>query len=90
MQEIQQKFGENSRLALDILEQIILEQKDLDSDRIIRCVIYLSKSDIADWKACWKAAIEDWRDVIYWAEYEGDFKNHQVQQIRDFNRPFPG
>jgi hypothetical protein len=58
-----------------------------DIDRIIRCIIYLANKDMDKLKNYIKAAKEDPRDVIFWAEY----MNHSEQRpvhIRDFTKPF--
>lgn len=51
--------------------------------RVARCVIFLAGGDqskLADFVA---AALGDYRDVIWWAEYDG-----KEERLRDFARPF--
>ena len=52
-------------------------------NRVIRCIIYLSNGDPTRIPYFIGIAGEDYRDVIYWAEYD---KNGQ--KARDFNQPF--
>lgn len=51
--------------------------------RIIRCVVYLTAGEKENLSHFVEAALKDWRDVIYWAEY-----NAEDQRIHDFNEPF--
>jgi hypothetical protein len=53
------------------------------TSRILRCVIVLAGGDIALMNHFADCARHDWRDVIYWAEYD-----QHDRQIRDFNEPF--
>ena len=76
-----QEFIINSLIQLGI-------DRDLIGARIPRCVLFLSKGELDSFKRYLKNAETDWRDVIYWAEYEGDFENHNVKQVRDFNKTF--
>lgn len=67
--------------ALEILQRL---GDDLDGDnaRVLRCVVFLSRGELpllvhyADRARC------DWRDVVYWAEYD-----EKGRQASDFNRP---
>ena len=61
---------------------------DLNGARIPRCILFLAEGDFEAFKRYLQSAKSDWRDVIYWAEYDGDFKNHNVKQVRDFNKTF--
>jgi hypothetical protein len=48
--------------------------KEKPSPRITRCIIKLSNSDEEKLAHYIKVALSDWRDVIYWAEYDRDGK----------------
>ena len=51
--------------------------------RVIRCIIHLAEGDTDKLLHFINAANSDYRDIIYWAEYDkGDQKAH------DFNLPF--
>lgn len=54
-----------------------------DSSRIIRCILYLAKGDYHNIQYLIEVAMNDWRDLIFQAEYDSGW-NH----IRDFNQPF--
>lgn len=86
--EMESRFNSDYDSAINILTEYITQNKYLNSDRIIRCVIYLTNGGIESFKSYLESAKGDPRDVIYWAEYEGDFENHNVEQIRDFNKTF--
>jgi hypothetical protein len=50
---------------------------------VLRCVVHLAGGDLARLVHCSDRARLDWRDVIYWAEYDS-----VDRQVRDFNQPF--
>lgn len=52
--------------------------------RVIRCVIHLADGNTVKLLDYMGSARTDYRDVIYWAEYDGSDR-----KIRDFNQPFP-
>jgi len=86
--EMKVRFNSNFDSANKILTEYLTNYDYLDSDRIIRCLIFLSKNRIESWKSNLNYAKADPRDVMYWAEYEGDFKNHKVDRVRDFEKTF--
>ena len=51
--------------------------------RVLRCVVVLAERDAERIRHFVEAAKEDYRDVIYWAEYDQDGR-----RVRDFTRPF--
>jgi hypothetical protein len=51
-------------------------------DRVVRCVLVLSGGDLAKLRHHVEQALLDFRDVIYWAEYDAAGRTH------DFDRPF--
>ena len=51
--------------------------------RVMRCVLHLAQGDEGRLLEYLQVAVIDYRDVIYWAEYDRDDR-----QIADFNRPF--
>jgi hypothetical protein len=53
------------------------------SDRIMRCVVHLAEGKLGSLRQYIKAALSDWRDVIYWAEC-----NRKDERIHDFRLPF--
>jgi hypothetical protein len=54
-------------------------------DRITRCVLYLADGNLESLASYIKAAMQDYRDVIWWAEYD---REDREKRIRDFNLPF--
>jgi len=82
-------FKNNFEIAIEILAEKVNEHECLQTDRILRCIIYLSKGDIHKLKKNIEIAIIDPRDIIYQAEYlvtdEDDFNG---KRLRNFNRPF--
>ena len=54
-----------------------------ESDRVRRCVLHLSAGAIDKVAHFVEAANTDYRDVIFWAEYD-----RQDRRVRDFSRAF--
>lgn len=79
--EMKIRFDSGFDLANKILTEFLDENKYLNHDRIIRCIIYLSDG-IQSFRHNLKVAKTDPRDVMLFAEYE------QINRIRDFNRTF--
>lgn len=88
VEQMKIRFNSDYNSADKILTEYLTLNDYLNSDRIIRCVVYLANNGIESFKSSLDSAKEDPRDVMYWAECEGDFKNHNVKQIRDFNKTF--
>ncbi len=82
------RFNADYDSANKILTEYLTQNEYLNFDRIIRCVVYLANNGIESFKSSLDSAKGDPRDVMYWAECEGDFKNHNVKRIRDFNKTF--
>jgi hypothetical protein len=57
--------------------------KEKPSPRIIRCIIHLASGNEAMLNQMIDAALQDWRDVIYWAEY-----NERDKRIFNGNKRF--
>lgn len=86
--KINNDFGENSAKASDLIQDAIKNTEYLKTDRIIRCIVFLSKGDLSKLIKHIEVATQDPRDIMLWAEYEqldGDFK---YKRIRDFNNTF--
>jgi hypothetical protein len=74
------------------LEEVFILLTNLNEDmkncrhntfRILRCVIFLSSRSVEHIKYYCEMARSDFRDVMYWAEYD-KFDN----RLRDFNMEF--
>ena len=59
-------FGIHSTKAFEILENVLLKTDHLNSDRLIRCIIFLAKGNMDDLNKYIKAAVIDPRDVMLW------------------------
>jgi hypothetical protein len=69
--------------AQAILEPILSMDTAICTSRIIRCALYLSDSDYDSLIRYVKKALDDPRNVLWYAEYD----NRDVQK-RDFSRSF--
>ena len=89
IQEMQIRFESKYSTAQKMLIKYIRENEYLDSDRIIRCIIFLSGNGIESFESYLESVKGDPRDVIWWAEYERP-KNatDNTRRIWDFNKPF--
>lgn len=81
-------FGKESNNAFEILQRAIEKTDDLNSDRIIRCVIFLAKGNIDELHKYIKAATVDPRDIMLWAEYEASNGSADHKRLRDFDKTF--
>jgi hypothetical protein len=86
--KIKVDFGGNSTEAFEKLEKAIQEVDYLQTDRIIRCIIFLSKGNLTQLDKYIEAAIFDPRDVMFWAEYENHDDFEKTKRLRDFNNVF--
>ena len=69
--------------AIDLVSNLSTEDRDTFTDQVLRCVIFLSNGSLTDLVRNLACARTDWRDVIYWAEYDAN-----DVRVRDHNVPF--
>ncbi|MGD1894488.1 MAG: hypothetical protein ACFB15_28320 [Cyclobacteriaceae bacterium] len=79
---IEYSDNDNQEFIINSLIQLGIDW-EFKSARVPRCILFLSKGDFDSFKDNLKSAETDWRDVIYWAEYDS-----KDNQIYDFNKPF--
>lgn len=82
------RFDTDFDLANQILTEYLTENDYLDSDRIIRCVVFLADNGIESFKSFLESAKGDPRDVMWWAEYENRESLDNNKRVRDFSKPF--
>ncbi len=70
---------ESAATILDLLD----EYKGVEKVRVVRCILHLANGGIDQLLELIGTANTDYRDVIYWAEYDLD-----DQRIHDFGQPF--
>ncbi|NHM01193.1 hypothetical protein [Flavobacterium difficile] len=85
---IETDFGTESNKAIEILCHAIEKTDYLNTDRIIRCIVFLSKGNLNDLQKYIIAAANDPRDIILWAEYEKLSDDFNYKRLRDFNISF--
>ncbi|WP_298348211.1 hypothetical protein [uncultured Dokdonia sp.] len=83
--EMKIRFGSDYYSAEKILNEYLNKNEYLDSDRIIRCVLFLTTNGIENFEKNLTLAKTDPRDAMLWAEYENE---KQPKRVRDFNRTF--
>ena len=79
-------FGEYSNQATKILVEAITKTTCIETDRVIRCIVFLANGDLNELNKYIDTAILDIRDIILWAEYEE--LNGKLKRLRDFNKTF--
>ncbi|MGN6647683.1 MAG: hypothetical protein ACTHJT_14270 [Cytophaga sp.] len=79
-------FGQEASEAIRRLHAAVSKTVDLNTDRIIRCIVFLAAGNLTTLDKHIKAAALDPRDVMLWAEYEVHGDN--PKRIRDFNKTF--
>jgi hypothetical protein len=62
--------------------QSLAKYQGPERNRVIRCIIHLSGGDPQRISHIADVAAQDYRDVIYWAEYDD-----KDQKVHDFDRP---
>jgi hypothetical protein len=68
---------------LATLQALLDEYKGNERARVVRCVVHLAEGKVDRLLHFIGCATTDYRDVIYWAEYD-----RNDQRLRDFNQPF--
>ena len=63
---------------------LLAEYEGPERPRVIRCIIHLAEGNTDKLLDFIASAKTDYRDVIFWAEYDDS-----DQRIRNFNQPFP-
>jgi hypothetical protein len=73
--------GETYYEALRLAEGMELEP------RVLRSVVFLAEGDLDALRRFARRAEEDWRDVVFWAEYE-DHDAPNPRRVRSMAEPF--
>ncbi len=87
-ERINTDFGERAIEATKLIFDAITKNENLNTDRVIRCIIYLAKGDLTDLIKYIESATIDTREVIFWAEYTGIAEAKIPRRLRDFNKTF--
>lgn len=66
-----------------LIESLLAGYRGPECDRVQRCIVHLAQGDSKRLAHFIAVATGDYRDVIYWAEYDT-----VDQRIHDFNQPF--
>jgi hypothetical protein len=84
---IEKDYGASAQSVAEQLEHFIESFRKIynhhPGNRLLRCVVHLAEGKMENMQHYLKAALADWRDVIYWAEYDRNDK-----RIHDFNLLF--
>ncbi len=81
-------FEENANKATTMLIDAINKADYLETDRVIRCIIFLAKGNLTDLNKYIETAAFDTRDVMLWAEYEKLSSDLNYKRKRNFNKTF--
>ena len=82
-----------ARLLLDYpgethFEAIRLVEALQCNARVLRSIVFLSSGDFEQLERLARAAEIDWRDVVFWAEYE-DYTAEYPRRVRSMEEPLP-
>ncbi len=58
------------------------------SARVLRSIVYLAAGNFEDLERFARASEIDWRDVVFWAEYE-DHSAESPRRVRSMEEPLP-
>ncbi len=89
-EKIHTDFGDNAETVIKTLREAIAEHDYINSERLLRCIIYLMDKKLETLTKYINNAINDPRDVMYWAEYinrEQGFEGNP-RRVRNFNKTF--
>lgn len=81
IQQIDKEYSGASRSSVQVCMQGLATLPECQ--RVARCVLFLAKGDAKKIVDFVTAALTDYRDVIWWAEYDG-----KEERLRDLSRPF--
>ena len=80
---VSRDFGANSADALELVTSYLVKMTH-EPIRTTRCAIYLASGSIEELDHMLDQGRRDWRNVIWWAEYD----RCKGPPVRDFNVPF--
>jgi hypothetical protein len=65
----------------------LVESLDLGA-RVLRSIVFLAAGDFEQLERFARVAETDWRDVVFWAEYE-DHAAEEPRRVRSMEEPLP-
>ncbi len=74
--------GETSFEAMRLVEPLEC------SARVLRSILYLAAGDFEQLQRFARASEIDWREVVFWAEYD-DYAAEHPRRVRSMEEPFP-
>lgn len=72
--------GETNFEAMRLVEALHFDA------RVLRSIVYLAAGDFEQLERFARAAEIDWRDVVFWAEYE-DYSAEHPRRVRSMDDP---
>ena len=83
--QIDKDFGPDARSVRALFDAY--DDAVPEPARVVRCVIFLAQRDAGRVPSLLKAARDDYRDVMLWAEYTDHAAAHP-KRLRDLAKPF--
>ena len=74
--------GETSFEATRLVESLTC------SERVLRSIVFLAAGDFEQLERFARISEIDWRDVVFWAEYE-DYLADEPRRVRSMEDPLP-
>jgi hypothetical protein len=69
--------------AIELIGKLSAEDNGTFTDRVLRCLVHMSKGSFSGLTRAVALARKDWRDVIYFSEYDSN-----DVRVRDLSEPF--
>lgn len=81
---IERDFAKSDAASVvELMSELSGEGNATFTDRVLRCLVYMSKGSVPDLTHAVELARTDWRDIIYFAEYD-----ENDVHARDLSKPF--
>ena len=84
--DIQRRLG--AEYAGEIYYEALRQMERLDlTPRVLRSIVFLAAGDLEALRRFARLAEQDWREVVFWAEYE-DHDAADPRRVRTMEEPF--
>lgn len=87
-EKVKADFQASSATAFNLLQNAISKADHLQTDRVLRCIVFLAKGNLDELKKYIKLATLDPRDIMLAAEYDPGNDHFNHKRVRNFNHTF--
>jgi hypothetical protein len=86
--QIRKDFPKDTLEVIAEIEAMMQRYDHWESERATRCVIYMANGNRRRLAECLRDALQDYRDPLFAAEYDGRKSGETPVRVRDFSKPF--